>query len=118
MLLLLLLLLRWLLLSIHSDILIVFPHLLLGLQRLFAFWPQLVVEVVSDGSPVTDPKQQHSDSSTKTKRGTGKDHEYDQNQNTPMIPAMCCVRLLWGDRHWTSRLFREPDDFQPSINQI
>jgi hypothetical protein len=69
-----------------------------GLQRLFAFWPQLVVEVVSDGS---EPD------TTAAPPGL-----------PPMVPALSNVRLTWLDRHWTSRLFREPDEFIPSINSV
>ena len=69
-----------------------------GLQRLFAFWPQLVVEVVSDGS---EPDTSEAPAGL-----------------PPMVPALSNVRLTWLDRHWTSRLFREPDDFTPSINSV
>jgi hypothetical protein len=101
-------LLTWLKANIRSDInfkVASQTYTDMGLQRLFAFWPQLVVEVVS----------------TPEEEGEGEGDEASPGasvEGATMVPALSNVRLTWLDRHWTSRLFREPDEFAPSINQV
>ena len=99
-------LLAWLQANIRSDInfkVASQTYTDTGLQRLFAFWPQLVVEVVS----TPEEEEDGPDSPL-----------YPPSAEASMVPALCNVRLMWLDRHWTSRLFREPDEFTPSINQV
>ena len=78
---------------------------------MFAFWPQLAVEVNSeetttpetDNNPSLPPSRRQIDSSTPLVK---------------MVPAICNVRLVWPDHNATNKIFRIPDDFQPNINFI
>jgi hypothetical protein len=105
----------------------------LALQKIYAFWPQLVVSVASadDKHQPVAPSNQHSDNHSidiqrkndeiSTFKRDGEEGSIDHInylKHLTMVPAICKVQLIWLDRHSTNRLFRDPDSFQPNVNFI
>jgi hypothetical protein len=119
-----------------------------ALQRLYAFWPALEVEVKSEdqgggergserGGEYAHTGHTYATPLSTTAVGgvsmeptpeTATATAATSNRSTPMtntnglretlVQVTCAVRLAWPDRYQTNRVFRDPDTFQPNVNCI
>jgi hypothetical protein len=118
------------------------------MQRLYAFWPSLEVEVLNENEPEKNNEEEDGEGHTAIRSeqqgatgGGGSSRPHTPRGKSPggsammgsmsversrspsvsdghMIQAVCCVRLVWPDRHKTNKIFREPDFYEPNINCI
>ena len=101
-----------------------------GFHRLYAFWPQLSIQlqctVPGDGSQGAIPKKIRDNLASQNRH-----HNQNQNQETPQkgnsqgveeggeAPRATCVCAFnWQDRHSVEVLFRDPATFQCNGNVI
>ena len=122
-----------------------------AMQRLYAFWPSLEVDVLNENEPEKNNEEEHREEGQTAIHGEqqqaagGDSSSRSSRPHTPrgkspgsarigsmsvegsrslsaaegqMIEAVCCVRLVWPDRHKTNKIFREPDFYEPNINCI
>jgi len=95
----------------------------LSLQRLFAFWPDLQVRLnTAVGKSLTNPKSNNKNPSTAAQsdfvHGSASNSDLPQQYHPAPVHCDCQVALRWLDRTHVSKVFRDPDMFEPNLNLI